>query len=115
MVYGSSGVGSSGNILLSSLNGTNGFKLDGEDNENRSQNNRAPSGRSVSAAGDVNGDGYVDLLIGVSGYPNGTCKGRSYVMFGGPGVGSSGNILLSSLNGANGFKLDGEIGNRSRL
>ena len=56
-----SGVGSSGDILLSSLNGTNGFKLDGE-------NNGDYSGYSVSAAGDINGDGYADLLIGAYGY-----------------------------------------------
>ncbi len=94
-------VGGSGDILLSSLNGTNGFKLDGE-------NNRDGSGWSVSGAGDVNGDGYADLLIDAYGYFNSTCKGRSYVVFGGPGVGGGGDILLSGLNGANGFKLDGE-------
>ena len=33
------------------------------------------------------------------------------MVFGGPGVGSNGNILLSSLTGANGFKLDGENNN----
>ena len=42
------------------LNGTNGFKLDGENNEDH-------SGCSVSAAGDINGDGYADLLIGAYG------------------------------------------------
>ncbi len=104
VVFGGPGVGGSGNILLSSLNGANGFKLDGE-------NNNDQSGLSVSAAGDINGDGYTDLLIGAYGYPSNTDKGRSYVVFGGPGVGGSGNILLSSLNGANGFKLDGENNN----
>ncbi len=101
VVFGGSGVGSSENILLSSLNGMNGFKLDGE-------NNYDFSGWSVSTAGDVNGDGYVDILIGALGYPNGTGKGRTYVVYGGPGVGGSGNISLSGLNGTNGFKLDGE-------
>ena len=101
VVFGGPGVGSSGDTLLSSLNGTNGFKLDGE-------NNIDYSGVSVNAAGDINGDGYADLLIGAYAYPAGTFKGRSYVVFGGPGVGSSGDLLLSSLNGANGFKLDGE-------
>ena len=101
MVFGGSRVGGSGNILLSGLNGTNGFKLDGE-------NNNDYSGYSVSAAGDINGDGIADLLIGAMGYPNGSNKGRSYVMFGGSKVGGNGDILLSSLNGTNGFKLDGE-------
>ena len=40
----------------------NGFKLDGENNDDY-------SGYSVSAAGDINGDGYDDLIIGAHGYP----------------------------------------------
>ena len=44
-------------IQLGDLNGQNGFKLDGE-------NNNDHSGFSVSAAGDINGDGYADLVIG---------------------------------------------------
>ena len=51
---------------------------------------------------------FVDWSFG---YPSGNNKGRSYVVFGGPGVGKSGDLLLSSLDGTNGFKLDGEINN----
>ena len=102
VVFGGSGVGSSGTMALSSLNGTNGFKLDGE-------NNNSYSGYSVSGAGDFNGDGAADLLIGAFEFPPIlSSKGRSYMVFGGPGVGSSGTLALSSINGANGFKLDGE-------
>ncbi len=104
VVFGGPGVGQSGGLLLSSLNGANGFKLDGE-------NNNDYSGYSVSAAGDINGDGYADLVIGSVGYPSGNCIGRSYVVFGGPGVGKTGGLPLSSLNGSNGFKLDGENNN----
>ena len=49
-----------------------------------------------------------DLLIGAHGYPGGSDQGRSYVVFGSPGVGRVESSRLSSLNGANGFKLDGE-------
>ncbi len=91
-------------LNLTDLNGQNGFKIDGENNGDR-------SGSSVSAAGDINGDGHDDLVVGAYGYPASSRKGRSYVVFGGPGVGSSGNIALSSLNGINGFKLDGENDN----
>lgn len=101
VVFGGPGVGSSGLISLANLNGSNGFKLDGEFNNDN-------SGYSVSAAGDINADGYLDLLIGAYGYQSGSNRGRSYVVFGGPGVGSSGQISLSNLNGSNGFKLDGE-------
>ena len=87
-------------MALSSLNGATGFKLDGE-------STYARSGYSLSAAGDVNGDGHADLLIGAYQYQR-KLKGRSYVVFGGPGVGSSGVIALSTLKGTNGFKLDGE-------
>ena len=101
VVFGGPGVGKTGGLLLSSLNGSNGFKLDGENNDDY-------SGYSVSAAGDINGDGHNDVVIGAYGYPSSSGKGRSYVVFGGPGVGKTGGLLLSSLNGSNGFKLDGE-------
>ena len=104
VVFGGPGVGGAGLFNLSSLTGANGFKLDGE-------NNNDQSGCSVSGVGDVDGDGHADLLIGASGYMKGHNKGRSYLVFGGPGVGNSGDITLSSLNGTNGFKLNGENNN----
>ncbi|MBS0351726.1 MAG: FG-GAP repeat protein, partial [Proteobacteria bacterium] len=102
VVFGGSGVGGSGLVTLSALNGSNGFKLDGEATNDH-------SGYSVSTAGDINGDGVSDLLIGAPGYAS--QKGRSYVVFGGQGVGSAGLIALSGLTGSNGFKLDGELAN----
>ena len=86
-------------IQLSNLNGKNGFKLDGE-------NNGDDSGYPVGTVGDINGDGYGDLVIGAPYHTNRI--GRAYVVFGGLGVGSQGVLSLSSLNGTNGFKLDGE-------
>ena len=61
---------------------------------------------AISAGGDINGDGYEDLIVGAPSH-NGNV-GRSYVVFGGPTVGKNGLVPLSSLNGTNGFKLDGE-------
>ena len=46
------------------------------------------------------------LLIGAGGHGNNT--GRSYVVFGGSKLDAGGIFNLSSLNGVNGFKLDGE-------
>tara|TARA_R110002072_G_scaffold42064_12_gene118108 strand:+ start:52622 stop:52999 length:378 start_codon:yes stop_codon:yes gene_type:complete len=59
--------------------------------------------------GDVNGDGIDDLIIGAAyADPNGNdFAGTSYVVFGGAGVGSTGIIELASLNGSNGFILNG--------
>jgi hypothetical protein len=69
------------------------------------------SGRSVSAAGDVNGDGYDDLLIGAHGRDYGT--GASYVVFG-KASGFTANLNLSALSGTNGLELNGEtMGDRS--
>ncbi|PTQ87734.1 integrin alpha [Nitrosomonas ureae] len=86
---------------LSSLDGSNGFRLDGEATGDY-------SGDSVSNAGDVNGDGFDDLVVGAWGAdPNGSLSGSSYVIFGKASDFSTA-IDLSSLNGSNGFRLDGE-------
>src|SRR5262249_10569503 len=40
-------------------------------------------GRTASSAGDVNGDGYSDLIVGASGYTNGqTNEGAAWVYYG---------------------------------
>ncbi len=85
-------------IDVSTLNGSNGFKLSGEAAYDR-------SGRSVASAGDVNGDGFADVIIGAHGAdPHGSYSGASYVVFG-KASSFAANIDLSSLNGSNGFKL----------
>ena len=85
---------------LSGLDGSNGFRLDGE-------NGGDQSGRSVSSAGDVNGDGHDDIVIGASGAgPNGDDSGSSYVVFG-KASGFAATMNLSALDGSNGFRIDG--------
>ena len=42
----------------------------------------AQFGHSVSTAGDVNGDGYSDIIVGAPDYDNGIVKGRAYVYHG---------------------------------
>jgi hypothetical protein len=65
------------------------------------------SGYSVSSAGDVNGDGFADLIVGASrDDPNGrTDSGASFVVFGGQGssatVGTSGADTLAGDSRAN--------------
>ncbi|MES3009048.1 MAG: Ig-like domain-containing protein [Pseudomonadota bacterium] len=86
---------------LSSLNGSNGFRMDGPNSDDL-------LGLSVSTAGDINGDGYDDLIIGARGtdYGNVEDSGVSYVVFG-KQSGFDATLSLSSLNGENGFLLHG--------
>ncbi len=92
-------------INLSTLNGTSGFRLDGSVQES--------SGYSVASAGDVNGDGFADLIVGANfAAPNGSASGSSYVVFG-KSSGWNSSINLSSLNGTTGFRLDGVSANDS--
>jgi hypothetical protein len=101
VVFGGPGVGSTGTIELSALDGTNGFRIP-------AVAPYADSGRALSAAGDIDGDGIDDLLLGArNARPNGGSSGESYVVFGGAGVGSSGNFDLAALDGRNGFRIPG--------
>ena len=91
----------SASLELSSLNGTNGFVINGIDAYDY-------SGYSVSSAGDINNDGYDDIIIGArSADPNGDDAGESYVVFGKASGTYSASLELSALNGTNGFVING--------
>jgi len=75
VVFGAS-TGFGASLDLSSLTGANGFAPNGIGANDY-------SGRSVSGAGDVNGDGIDDFIVGAFGAdPNGSASGQSYVVFG---------------------------------
>ena len=95
----SAGFGSS--IQLSSLNGTTGFRLEGIDHLDS-------SGLSVASAGDVNGDGFSDVIIGA--YARNSYAGVSFVVFG-KAASFPSAINLANLNGFNGFRLNGVLPN----
>ncbi|MBX9604925.1 MAG: hypothetical protein K2Y51_01800 [Gammaproteobacteria bacterium] len=85
---------------LATLDGSNGFRIDGAAAQHF-------SGGALAAAGDVNGDGYDDILIGVyRETPNGARSGSSYVVFG-RGDGFAARLALSDIDGTNGIRLDG--------
>ena len=66
----------------------------------------AKSGFSVASAGDVNGDGFADLIIGE---PEAFNRGGAYVVFGSATLGqATGSVELSAiLNGNGGFHISG--------
>ncbi|MCC8996388.1 MAG: integrin alpha [Nitrosomonas sp.] len=93
----------SNSINVQTLNGTDGFHLHGVDGINGPDN----FGSSLSGAGDVNGDGYDDLIIGAPYRGNNpTNGGSSYIVFG-KASGFSADLEMTSLDGTNGFRLDG--------
>lgn len=70
----------------------------------------AETGASVACAGDVNGDGIDDAVVGAPGFaPAGSALrrlGAAYVVFGAPDLHEAGTIDLASL-GARGFRVLG--------
>jgi hypothetical protein len=77
-------------LELADLDGSDGFAINGIRPGDF-------AGQSVSAAGDVNGDGVDDIVIGAS--------GEAYVVFG-SASGLSPVLELSALDGTNGFRLN---------
>ena len=89
-------------VNLSAIeSGTGGFVINGE-------NSNDFSGYSVSSAGDVNGDGLDDLIVGAhqADLTNSADAGKSYVVF---GKANTDAINLSSIaTGTGGFVINGE-------
>jgi Domain of unknown function (DUF4114)/FG-GAP repeat len=89
-----------GIINVTELNSNDGFTINGQDADK--------SGFFVSKAGDINGDGFDDLIIGANdGNPDSKeFAGRTYVVFGKDG--NFGDTLeLANLDGNNGFVING--------
>ena len=50
-------------------------------------------GKSVSSAGDINGDGYSDVIVGATGYS--TSTGRAYIYFGGVSMDNVADVIMT--------------------
>ncbi|CBL45942.1 Phosphoribosyl-ATP pyrophosphohydrolase [gamma proteobacterium HdN1] len=85
---------------------TGGFVINGE-------SQRDASGRSVAGAGDINGDGLADLVVGAPfSDPSGINAGRSYAVFGKKD--STAIDLSAVVNGNGGFVINGQaVGDNS--
>jgi len=106
VVFGTSG-GFGASVDLSAIvAGTGGFVINGETAHDY-------SGRSVASAGDINGDGFDDLIVGAdfAYFPSTAGRsfaGKSYVVFGKAG-GFAASLDLSTIAaGTGGFVINGQ-------
>ena len=98
VVFGTA-AGFAADFSLADIDGSNGFRLDGIDPGDF-------SGLWVSEAGDVNGDGVGDVIVGASSANGGA--GETYVVFGSKDDFDA-SLDLADLDGTNGFRLDGIV------
>ena len=103
MCYSAAPTGFGATVSLSSLDGSNGFRLDGTN-----VGPGAQTGVTVSSAGDFNHDGIGDLAISAyQASPGGMINsGETFVVFG-TSSGIPASLDLTTLNGSNGFAIDG--------
>lgn len=102
LIYGTpSELGTGGVFNITSIDGTNGVHIP---DDSGSLNDSA--GASVAGAGDVNGDGYDDILIGATSHNDN--RGAVYLLYGSvTGIGSTSPFQLSTVNGSNGIRIEG--------
>jgi hypothetical protein len=112
VIYGNSSAISNG-FDVDTLDGSNGFAVLGAEGTGDSSHVDTGLGETISAAGDFNGDGIADLLIG-SGDSTGVgqSSGRTYVIFGEAGRASA-TINLSNENDSQWVAFEGIAGSQS--
>ena len=94
---------------LNSLTDENGKKIAGEDPEGDAFQSKILNGlgsgykhgTSVSSAGDVNGDGFDDIIVGAPGYTTNT--GRAYIYFGGSNMNIVADVVMTGASTNNYF------------
>ncbi len=99
VIYGTTGERDT--IDLRDLDPADGFRIRGDQA-------RDYAGFAVSSAGDVNGDGIDDIIVGARGGDNGgTDAGEAYVIYG--TTDPRGNLDLTGLDAADGFIIQGSL------
>jgi len=105
VVFGKAGGFAASIDLAAVAQGTGGFVIQGEDSGDR-------AGRSVAAEGDLNGDGFDDLIVGAPGADAaGNAKrgaGAGYVVFGKASGFGAAIDLTQVAQGQGGFAIQGE-------
>ena len=68
---------------------------------------------SVSSAGDINDDGFDDIIISITDLETArqTREGQTYVIFGSKDIGADGTFDIDRIDGSNGFILKNKEGN----
>ncbi|UAJ74007.1 FG-GAP repeat protein [Synechocystis sp. PCC 7339] len=102
VVFGKNNLASNSSINLATLNGSKGFELAPIAGSALAEQGGVGS---ISLAGDLNGDGFGDFIVGLTNDLNAGQTGAAYVVFGGRSLGSSGSFSLNNLNGGNGFTI----------
>lgn len=68
-------------------------------------------GIEVAGAGDVNGDGYNDVIVGAYQYPAFSDRGRAYLYYGGPSMNSTHDLTFTGELNQNYFSISMTSGN----
>lgn len=101
VVFGDPNLSTLGSLDLSTLDGTTGFVLYGAQANDR-------AGRAISSAGDVNGDGYDDILVGTVPVDPDATPSAVWLIYGGETVGQGGSVDLACLDAAAGVAIVGD-------
>ena len=100
VIYGKTGTTRT-TLSVGNLAAVDGFAIQGDDRYDH-------AGRAVSNAGDINGDGIDDIIIGAHyGDDGGTSAGEVYVVYGKAGN-ARGTLDLTNLSVSDGFVIQGD-------